>query len=383
VIAPALGSRSREGSIPLLIGASAVTLLVWTIGEAAGLFLTKSPIFFEPRYVIGYVTIVPCCLGILYAGKWVRGSDIARTHYTRIAVFGFAGAGGFLAFNLALMAFFPTESFWLVTNWIRWALSIGLAVGLLIGIAQARSISSTVTAERQSIHAEHVEKQRDLMDHMNAILRHEVLNATQTIVGNTSMLLEADEPIDPTDERLARIHRRGEELSTVIQEVRTVMHAMQDDRKLERIDLSEVVRNEVQKIEDSYLGATIRTRLPERVPVQGDPLIGRVFGNLLSNAVEHNDPEAVQVDVDVETGPDEVVVTVRDDGSGIPPDELDTLFDRPYRGDHGLGLYLVRNLVESYGGTLELASTGEEGTTFEVTFPIAEPARPDAQGSET
>jgi signal transduction histidine kinase len=153
---------------------------------------------------------------------------------------------------------------------------------------------------------------------------------------------------------------------------------MQDERDLYVLDLSTVVHSEVDKIRDRHPDATIETRLPESVFVQGDELLGRIFGNLLSNAIEHNDPDSVRVVIEAETDRGDVVVTIRDDGSGIPQDELDTLFDRPYQGDHGLGLYLVTELAESYGGTVELVGTGEDGTTFAVTLPRTERRRADS-----
>lgn len=99
-----------------------------------------------------------------------------------------------------------------------------------------------------------------------------------------------------------------------------------------------------------------------------DDLLPRVFGNLLSNAVEHNDDAVPRISVTVTEWVDEVTVRIADDGPGIPASERETLFERSERADHGLGLYIVGELVERYGGRVELVETGPDGTTFDVTL---------------
>lgn len=365
-------------SLTTAVSATGLLLLLWSVLEPVGLFASGSSVVFRPRYVVGYVTIVPSCLGMMWAGRWLRRSDLPVEHHRRIAVCWLVGGGGFLAFNLGLMTFFPTGPIWIATNWARWALSLGLAVGLVIGVTESRAIYHTISAERQSIRTEHVEKQRDLVDHMNGILRHEVLNATQVILGNASSLQEADDPIRPSDERIERIYRQGEEVTAVIQEVRSLLGAMDADRALAPMSLADVVRSEARKVTDRHPNADVDVRIPDDVTVRGDELLGRIFGNLLSNAAEHNDAETVHVVVEADRSAGSVAVTVRDDGGGIPDRKLDALFDRPAQGDHGLGLYLVRELAQGYGGSIDLVETGEQGTTFEVRLPVA-----DAEAGES
>lgn len=258
-------------------------------------------------------------------------------------------------------------------SWIRWALSLGLIVGVYVGISRAQAIFQTIKAERQSVRADQLAEQREIVDQMNNLLRHEVLNTTQAILGNVSLLQEREEPIDPNDERLERINQQGEALTEVIRDVRSLLQTMQDDTARQPVNLTALLRSEIQTIVDRYPAVTVDAELSTDVLVDGDELLGRIFGNLLNNAVEHNDPDSLTITVEAETTDETVAVTITDDGSGIAEDELDSLFDRPRRGDHGLGLYLVRELVESYNGSLELVTTGEHGTTFRVTFPVVSP----------
>lgn len=110
-----------------------------------------------------------------------------------------------------------------------------------------------------------------------------------------------------------------------------------------------------------------------------DDLLPRVFSNLLSNAVEHNDGARPRVDVTVETTPDSVTVLVADDGPGVPRSKLPSLFERTAEGtSHGLGLYLVRTLAGRYGGRVDLRETGPDGSVFAVELPRADAAAPEA-----
>jgi len=369
------GSTIGPGSIKPIIITSSILLLGWSLVEPVGLFAVDSPVLLEARYFVGYVTIVPCCVGTIWMARNLQTDEVPVEFHSAIGRYWVLGAIGFLVFNVALMLFFPTESVWLVSAWSRWALSLGGAIGLFIGISQVRSIVHTLRAERQSLRAEHLETQRDLIDHLNGILRHEVLNSTQVIVGTADAIQDADEPVEPTDERIERILRHGEELTTVIQEVKTLLNVTQPDRKLRTIDLVDVVRTEVEKTRDHHPEVDVAVQVDDDVHVRGDELFGRIFGNLLRNAVDHNDTDSLRISVVVERVVGSAVVSVSDDGGGIPERKLETLFDRPQTDDNGLGLYLVAELVESYGGTIDLVDTGNEGTIFEITFPVAESDR--------
>ncbi|WP_135663455.1 sensor histidine kinase [Halorhabdus rudnickae] len=375
---------SVDEIIPLLVLGSGVILLGWSLLELVGLFAVGSPVASEPRYMIGYVTHIPASLGLMWGGKWLQESELHSKYYRSVTTYCAVGGFGFLVFNVGLMSFFPSESIWLTINWLRWALSLGLIVGLYVGISQARTIYHTLMAERQSLRAQHLEQQRDLVDDMNSILRHEVLNATQTILGTVGLLQDESKPIDPEDERLERIRHQGQELADVIRDVRSLLHTKQDGRELEAINLTEVLRSEVENVRDRHPTVEIEESVPEAVTVRGDELLGRVFGNLLANAVEHNDPADLRIRVAGTVRDGAVVVRIEDDGDGIPDRNLDMLFERPRHGDHGLGLYIVSKLLDSYGGSIDVVTTGDEGTAIEVTLPLHQSENhPIAPGTES
>jgi len=106
------------------------------------------------------------------------------------------------------------------------------------------------------------------------------------------------------------------------------------------------------------------------VPV--DPLrIREVLTNLTSNAVRHT-PSGGSVSIAADIRDRSLVVSVRDTGTGIAPEDLGKIFDRFYKGDRshgsGLGLTISKNLVEAHGGEIHVESRVGEGTT--ITFMI-------------
>jgi signal transduction histidine kinase len=102
----------------------------------------------------------------------------------------------------------------------------------------------------------------------------------------------------------------------------------------------------------------------------------QVAANLIDNAVKYT-PSGGRVDVEVRGARDAAILRVRDTGPGIPPDELPRIFDRLFRGDTsraerglGLGLSLVKAVVEAHGGTVQVSSEMGRGTTFSVSLPV-------------
>jgi two-component system phosphate regulon sensor histidine kinase PhoR len=108
--------------------------------------------------------------------------------------------------------------------------------------------------------------------------------------------------------------------------------------------------------------------------------IKQVFVNLLDNAVKYC-PEGSEVQVRLQTDGEGIIVEVADDGPGIPPEDLPHIFDKMYRVEKegtravkgsGLGLSIVKRIVELHGGQIAVESVEGEGTTFRVRLPLAD-----------
>jgi len=126
----------------------------------------------------------------------------------------------------------------------------------------------------------------------------------------------------------------------------------------------------------------LEDNLPKAV-FDSDRII-QVLTNLVSNAIKFT-PEQGQVCFGVRSGDEELVIAVRDTGMGIPCEDLHKVFDRFYRVERpgkeiqgtGLGLPIVKKIVTSHGGRIDIESQLEEGTTFTIYLPLA--AKPDQE----
>jgi signal transduction histidine kinase len=153
----------------------------------------------------------------------------------------------------------------------------------------------------------------------------------------------------------------------------------------EAVRLSEVANRAVDLYRDvaEAKRVTIDVKAAEDVVVSADRVrLEQVAANLLDNAVKYT-PPAGQVFVEVRSDGNRGLLAVRDSGVGIPSDELPHIWERLFRGDEsraerglGLGLSLVKAIVEAHGGTVTVQSELGRGSTFTVTLPSLQSPSP-------
>jgi signal transduction histidine kinase len=146
----------------------------------------------------------------------------------------------------------------------------------------------------------------------------------------------------------------------------------------EPLELSDVVRDAVSLYADvaEEKGVALETRCAPGVCVSADRnRMRQVVANLLDNAIKYT-PAGGRVEVSTALDGGEAVLTVTDTGVGIPPGERPRIWDRLYRGDAsrserglGLGLSLVKAVVEAHGGRVDALSSPGAGATFVVRLP--------------
>jgi signal transduction histidine kinase len=183
---------------------------------------------------------------------------------------------------------------------------------------------------------------------------------------------------------LARAERQTKKVARLIGELLDVSRitAGRLHVELEDVDLSGLVREVADRFADDLSHARCALTLHADHPVIGrwDPLrLEQVVTNLLGNAIKFSAGCSIEVSVGEAAGIARLVV--RDRGIGIPVDRLPYVFDRferavPARsyGGLGLGLYIVRGIVEALGGSIRVESVLGEGTIFTVDLPCAGPA---------
>lgn len=131
----------------------------------------------------------------------------------------------------------------------------------------------------------------------------------------------------------------------------------------------------------------------EPMPIQADPAkLKQVVLNVVSNAIKFTDVGSITIKIEIPSGSNTVILSVRDTGCGVPPEQQQKLF-RPFvmadgtrtrkHGGTGLGLAISRKLMELMGGTINLYSPGAgKGTTVEITMPAIAAARLSSTGNE-
>lgn len=142
----------------------------------------------------------------------------------------------------------------------------------------------------------------------------------------------------------------------------------------------DIIVNELKnKIDSKKLN--FKSRVDSKLKTySGDPkLLNIIFQNLISNAVKYT-PDKGEVKVDIKKGVDNVMITIADSGIGIPAGQQDKIFTKLFRADNvretdtegtGLGLYIVKSIIEQSGGKISFVSKQDKGTVFTVLLPIS------------
>lgn len=223
---------------------------------------------------------------------------------------------------------------------------------------------------------ERLETQRNLLDLLNQIVRHDLRNDLQ-VVGTYAELLE-DYVEGNAEEYLERIQESTTNAVEFTVTAGDLANLIRDpDTERERISLAALLEQQCEEIRELYPEATVELEsdLPD-VAVMATEMLDSVFRNLLQNAVQHNDAETPRVTVSVERTGNTIETRVADNGPGIPDDQKTELFGHGKQGldssGTGLGLYLARTLVERYDGDIRVEDNHPRGAVFVVRLPTAD-----------
>lgn len=219
---------------------------------------------------------------------------------------------------------------------------------------------------------------------MTADIAHELRTPLTNIQGYLEAIL--DGVVKPDPETISSLHSQTVHLSRLVDDLRLLSVAEAGALRLETTpdSLASVIRETATSFEPraSELGIALDVAAENDLPaVELDRTrMRQVVANLIENAFQHTlKGGSVSVLVERES-PTSVAFSVSDTGAGIPEDELDRIFDQFYRvdpsrnratGGVGLGLTIVKRLVEAHGGRLSVESTQGEGTSFRVSLPVA------------
>jgi len=238
---------------------------------------------------------------------------------------------------------------------------------------------------REQVAREQAEAANRIKDEFLAVVSHELRSPLNPILGWSKLLQTRRLDEQKTQSALNVIARNAQMQAQLINDLLDVSRILRGKLSLNRIsvDLVAIIQAalETVRLAAEAKSIQINTALdPEVGQVSGDPdRLQQVVWNLLSNAVKFT-PQEGRVDLQLKRFGRDAQITITDTGKGIHPDFLPHVFDRFRQEDAattrqfgglGLGLALVRYLVEMHGGTVQAESAGEgQGATFTVKLPL-------------
>jgi signal transduction histidine kinase/CheY-like chemotaxis protein len=251
-------------------------------------------------------------------------------------------------------------------------LAVGIAAWASVALENARLYKAAREADR-------------LKDEFLAVLSHELRTPLNAIVGYSRLLHGGILSGEKAARGLETLERNASALTQIVEDILDVSRIVSGKIRLDvqPVELPLVVHNAIATVQPAADAKAIRVQTiidPRVGPVSGDPnRLQQVMWNLLSNAVKFT-PKNGRVQVRVERVNSHIEIVVSDTGIGIRPDFLPHVFERFRQADAGftrqtaglgLGLSIVRHIVEMHGGSVQVVSDGEgKGTTFRVRLPL-------------
>lgn len=243
--------------------------------------------------------------------------------------------------------------------------------------------------------AKSIEKNNELRHRLLVDIVHEIKTPLTVVRGNLEAML--DGIIEPSPKKLAAIHTETLLLSRLLNDLRDLSLAEEKQLKLEvkQENIGYIIRQVVEMFrprsndESKHLNVELKEDLPA-VLADRDRL-SQVLYNLIANAFQYtSEGDYIRIGAHLDTaiggGVDQPVVTVsvEDTGEGISEKDLPYVFDHFYRvdesrsrasGGSGIGLAIVKHLIEAHGGRVWAKSELGKGSTFSFTLPIAQTAK--------
>lgn len=262
----------------------------------------------------------------------------------------------------------PTTN--LISEWVE--IVFYFALGGLIGFLVDRELAARQRQQRAELQVERSQK-LSLVGQIAAGVAHEIKNPLASIKGATDILTDPATSADDRTEFSDILRSEVRRIDATVTEF--LEFARPKHTELRRIDLSEITRTCLRQIETQTRAAevTLATAIRDRVIVNGDPeKLHQMMLNLLLNAIQASHP-GQQIGVSLQLLPTaDIVLTISDSGDGIARADLERVFEPFYTtrsSGTGLGLAVVKAIVDSHGGQIRIDSTPGRGTTMIVELP--------------
>ena len=218
-------------------------------------------------------------------------------------------------------------------------------------------------------------------ERLAATVSHELRNPLTAIIGHADLALDAPDLTPKVREQLEVIAGAGERMQTLISEILANSRGVfREEKAAATADASRIIASSLESFRPAAAArrVSVNDDLPVSAEVVGDGFrLRQAFDNILSNAIKYT-PGGGSVHITGHVFDDHVELTFADTGIGIHPEDLPRIFDPYFRAraaresptpGTGLGMGIVRSIVEEQGGSLELESEVGTGTTVTVRLP--------------
>ncbi|MDR3280185.1 MAG: HAMP domain-containing protein, partial [Synergistaceae bacterium] len=227
--------------------------------------------------------------------------------------------------------------------------------------------------------ARSITTQESLRKQLTADVAHELRTPLATIGTHIEAMI--DGVWEPTRERLASCYEEIERIGRLVRDMENLARVESETLKLDKtpVDLREIAELTIRNFEADIRAKGVDARVDGEISeIEADrDRISQVFINLISNAVKYTN-DGGSITVTLSETDETAIAGVADNGEGISEDDLPFIFERFYRADKsrnrttggsGIGLAVVRSIVSSHGGTVEVESAPGKGSVFRVKLP--------------
>jgi len=202
---------------------------------------------------------------------------------------------------------------------------------------------------------------------LHSLLRHDIGNMIQVIQGY-AQILEEDIENDSLEQMVKEIDTATNKAQDLIQKTRT-LRKLDKEQKSRPVNIHTLLDSILSDYKDNPEKITLDYNYDDDdFLVEGGPLLKEAFTNIIENGIKHSKGNKMRATVKKEN--DIVVTLIEDDGKGIPDEQEESVFDEGYKKGNsagsGLGLYLVKSIIEKYGGSIKIDDSELGGALFEI-----------------
>lgn len=214
---------------------------------------------------------------------------------------------------------------------------------------------------------------------------HELRSPLTSVKGFTSLMLNRWDRLTDEQKRemVEQVHVDADRVTRLVTELLDISRLESGRFKLRRrmVELAPLIEKVIADVRHMHADLHVAMTIPENVPeVYADPdKIIQVLTNLVENTWKYAAGREVEAGVELLPDTEQVAISVRDRGPGIPPEDLHRVFTKFYRSGEGrptgsgLGLYIARGIVEAHGGLMWVESELGRGAAFTFTLPAGVP----------